>query len=842
MLKKYKKEISIFLLATAFYFSLGILYSYCLGLYNFWNVLFDVDTPRVLEDLTVFTANHYRATVHPLFVILFQPVCKILGYFFRDNALSCLFIQSVFASISLVSVYSVLKKFNLKNNTIMLLTVLFGTSFGQIVFSSNIETYIFAQGLLALMWVFAAVKMDKELKLLDYIILTLLGVGSLAVTLTNVVQFIIVLFFVVTLNKKNKNRIVLTIIVGMSALTLSVFLACIQNLIWQSAPNFFTKNVTDLITGTSEENLYIEKGFSEKKVLNIVNVLFGYSFYVTNLYLPKTGVYLTFKYSVITNVFSIICTITFIVMNVWYIFKTRLNIMKDKLYYALLVALLFNICLHLFYGNSIAFLYVCHFNFLLILLLGYLVDKLEIKLFNNKIINIFSIGIVIVMSLRGIVMMYLTLLPRFNPVEHLRILPFLIILILLIVAVMFIFDKKIYKLISSLAILLLMFGFYSIINYDKKEDNCDIICEYENEFNIYEKQLKELKNAFMIESYEDTENPIGVYFFGMADRNKMVYKNGKLLDAYTGEVIKEFNFDYEKIIPNMYTVILKDGDNVYRITENENGVYLYTNNQEEELTLGSKINLPEYEDKKYSEVLKVLHQEVLFNIDGSEPKPNIWGYTQAYYRDAMMVVKVLEYSDNTNLILDWVDNLIKVYDNSRASDINEPDNLGELLYIIGATKANNKDLVKKIVKEISVLKDDQNHISGMVDGVIQTYYPTSLAIYGAEKLGIDIDLDYPLVDDAYGKLTWYMEHKVESSLVQTSSFYPYINWGFYHYSGYGKLFILDEIYPLTYEGGNDYLDHKQENECFVSEYYCEKDLYLSHAWTASEMYLMLKDY
>lgn len=840
---KYKKEISIFLIGFIAYFTLGLLYSYYLGTYNFWNVLFDIDTPRVFEDLTVFSGSHYRATVHPLFVLFFQPICKILGFILKDCALGCLLVQGCFAAISLVAVYIILKKLKLSNRSCNLLTVLFGTSFGQIVFSSNIETYIFAQGLLTLLWVFAAYKIDKEYSLIDYVILTILGVCSIAVTLTNVVQFIIVLFFGLMINKKVKNGFFKTIIVGISALSLSVLLASVQNIIWPSAPNFFTKNITDFIYHTSEESLYVDSSFNINKVINILNVTFSYSFNLGSLYIPRTGVYLTFNYSNIINIISIIIGIAFLVLNVYYVIKTKFDLKNDKLYYALLCTLLFNVVFHLFYGNSIAFLYVCHFNFILILLLGYIISKLNIKIFENRIINNSLIVLIIANAIRLCLVMFILLLPKYNPVEHFRIIPFLILLISLILLCCFLFDKKTIKIISIIISIIFIVGSYYLVNNINKLDDCDELCDYKMKLDKYEKQLKEMKNSFMIETYEDTDEAIGVMFFGMADRHKMIYKAGKLYDAKTEEVIKEFDYDEEIIIPNDYTVVLKNNDDIYKIVENEKGIYLYDNDSVETLSEGNvKINLPTFEDYKYSEILRVLHQEILFNVDGNEPKPNIWGYTQAYYRDAMLVTKVFEETNNTDILLDWVNDIEKIYDNSRSTEIDEADNLGELLYIIGATGADREDLVNKIIKEIYRLKDNDNHISGMVDGYVQTYYPTLLALYGGQKLGIDIDLDYPTIDDGYARLTWYSDYKVAASNSQDSSYYPYINWGFYHYSPYGRLFILDELYPLTYEGGEDNPNYKVENECFISDFYCEKDMYIAHSWSASEMFLMLIGY
>lgn len=836
-----KECLIIFFVSMIIYFGLGLLFSYYFGIYKYWNVLFDMDTPRVFGDLTSFNYNHYRAAVHPLFILFFQPLCKIINLVLNDYIISGLLIQSIMASISVICVYKILKKFKLNRKLCFLLTCFFGLSFGQMIFSSSIETYIFAQALLLLMWLFFSHKNDRELSLFDYVIIVILGIFSISITVTNFFQFLIVLFFLVFTNKKIKNRFFITFIILFLTVSISVFLANVQNILWPSAPNFFTKTITDLINKNSEETLYISKQLGSNNFINIFNATFAYSFNFSRIYYLKTGAFMFFENSKVINYFSLVLAVLFIFINIKFMVKNKVN--DNKIYYSLLLSLAFNWGLHLFYGNGSTFLYICHFNFLVFLIIGYIFSKTKINRFENSKVFIFILVFVIALFIRNVISVFILLLPRFNTIEHFRFVNIIILFVFSLVLVFLIFKNK--KVITTLIIIIFMFfiGLYKFINYNNVPNICDEYCEWNKKFEKYSYQLKELKNEFMIESYEEREEPIGVMYFGMADRRKMVYKNGKLIDGKTHEIIRQFDYDEELIIPNEYTVILKKDGTLYRITEDKNGVYLYTNNDKEKLSEGNiKLNLPDFSDRKYSEILKVLHQEILFNIDGSEPKPNVFGYKQAYYRDAMLVSMALETTNNVSVLNNWVRKLDKIYDNSRSDDIDETDNLGELLYIIGATGVDRPDLIDRIQREIRRLKDENGYISGMVDGQIQTYYPTLLAIFGAKKAGIDVNLSYPINDDAYAKLTWYSDYRVQTNILYSGSLYPYLSWGFYHYSGYGKLFMLDEIYPLTYEGGENSPDYKLDKLCFISDYYCEHDLYISHLWTASEMLLFLKDF
>ena len=97
----------------------------------------------------------------------------------------------------------------------------------------------------------------------------------------------------------------------------------------------------------------------------------------------------------------------------------------------------------------------------------------------------------------------------------------------------------------------------------------------------------------------------------------------------------------------------------------------------------------------------------------------------------------------------------------------------------------------------------------------------------------------PEKDDGYAKLTWYYDNKIASNNNIESKYFPYLNWAFYHYSPYTPLYVLDEIYPLSYEADETNSNIIIENECFVSEYYCKEKVYLAHMWHASEMFLFL---
>ena len=79
-IEKYRTELLIVLISFFIYFFMGSFLTYYLQTYKFVNVLLDLDTPRVFLDLSSRVGNHYRTTVHPLFIVSFQPIVYILKH------------------------------------------------------------------------------------------------------------------------------------------------------------------------------------------------------------------------------------------------------------------------------------------------------------------------------------------------------------------------------------------------------------------------------------------------------------------------------------------------------------------------------------------------------------------------------------------------------------------------------------------------------------------------------------------------------------------------------------------------------------------------------------------
>ena len=201
MIAKYKKEIILFLSSFILVFCIGLLLTYYFDSI-YYDIMFDFDIPRIFEDLTLINGNHYRTSVHPLFVIMFQPLVLFFTMILKDAKLVVVLLQSFLTAANIFT--KTLGKITKNKNLKILLTFMFIFSWPELIFGSAIETYIYAQFFLIILWLYAFMRLDKKLNLYDYILLGVLGVTSLGVTLTNVVQnFFSYVFIILTASSKN---------------------------------------------------------------------------------------------------------------------------------------------------------------------------------------------------------------------------------------------------------------------------------------------------------------------------------------------------------------------------------------------------------------------------------------------------------------------------------------------------------------------------------------------------------------------------------------------------------------------------------------------------------------
>lgn len=335
--------------------------------------------------------------------------------------------------------------------------------------------------------------------------------------------------------------------------------------------------------------------------------------------------------------------------------------------------------------------------------------------------------------------------------------------------------------------------------------------------------------------------PERFFLFGMGGRDKLVYQAGRLWDARTGRTVREWAVADDLIVPPAYTVrlTLRAGGQVL-IEEDETGVWLTEGGARTALSR-SPVSLPTFAGSRYAPVLRVLHQELLVNVVGGRPVPNLFVYRKPWHRDAAMMAMAFERTGNLGVVRDWALGLRDPYDRNNKG-VAEPDNLGQVLYLV-ALAGGGKDhpAVKAVLAELPKVTRDR-HLIGKSDFAEHPVYQTKWLRFGLQALKLPADaFAVPAVADSYSPLVWWAETDKHTPTAKRhkSANYPYLSWADDHFYNERTGLVGDQDYPLTWEAKASEADYPAIRP--LSAAYADKRLAAPHTWHAAEMFLLLLD-
>lgn len=326
------------------------------------------------------------------------------------------------------------------------------------------------------------------------------------------------------------------------------------------------------------------------------------------------------------------------------------------------------------------------------------------------------------------------------------------------------------------------------------------------------------------------------FLFGMGDREKYIYRNCSLIRYKDNKILYAWNNCKEEFLYDEYTVVLTRGDGEKTVLkETEDGFYI-----DDKCICASKINLPSFEEYKYPKQLRILHHEVLINIIDEKPVPNYFVYDKPWYRDSAMMGMVLKATDNLHLIKDWVMSITELYDKNNAGNC-EPDNLGQLLYLISLVSDKSHPMVYKAIEEAKRIAEN-GLLTGLTDFNNHQIYSTLWMILAMKELGIENDfLSVPQEFDSYARMFWMDREGIERETPfenNYDSLYPYLWWAVKHFENEP----IDEeflkiTYPMSWE--QEASQAKYEGIRQLSQIYADNKFSAPHTWHASEMFLYL---
>lgn len=114
------------------------------GGYSYLNAALNADHERVIGDLTVVNAYHGRTDVHPLFVLLLNPVGVLFTKAFGSQLTAAVLMNSVAGALCVVMTKAFLRRAGLSELIAVLFAAILGLSSTHIFFGSTPETWIFA--------------------------------------------------------------------------------------------------------------------------------------------------------------------------------------------------------------------------------------------------------------------------------------------------------------------------------------------------------------------------------------------------------------------------------------------------------------------------------------------------------------------------------------------------------------------------------------------------------------------------------------------------------------------------------------------------------------------------
>lgn len=347
---------------------------------------------------------------------------------------------------------------------------------------------------------------------------------------------------------------------------------------------------------------------------------------------------------------------------------------------------------------------------------------------------------------------------------------------------------------------------------------------------------------------------LAFFLFGMGDRLKLIYRDGRLINALTGNIEEQWNVKQAVIVPSEYFVALELTDNssgqpnTVQIREDENGVWIVQTGKRPKLIPGTRspLILPRFATNAYGPVLRVLHQEVLINVINGRPVPNFLVYAKPRYRNATLMAKVMRETGNLRLIRDWIMAIRDPFDRN-SHGVAEADNPGQVLYLASLVSDKTHPVVQMALDSVKRFRQGK-FISGQTDAAEHPVFQTKWLKYGLKSLGLPDPYVIPNQYDSYSSLFWwdYTDKHVPGKTFAEKDSDPNLDlmWAEDHFFARtgtpehrGMVSNLD--YPLSWE--QNARNAHYPGLTVLDKGLVKQKLVFPQTWHAAEMFLLLLD-
>ena len=608
--KKVKRNSWILFVIFLFVYLVGgVLLSYNYNFKENLDLIFSSDSARVIDDYSQILAGHYRITVHPLFVLLFQPIILALKGITMNEILAIVVFSSVVGALAVLLMYRFVALFQRNTKTCSILSLIYGFSFGALVFNCSIEVYGVAALSLLFLWYQVAKVLKSKWGPNTTIWLYVAAILTISITVTNYAVFLIACLVLLLSKKASFKKIFL---INLAAILTVLGLSFYQQAVWHSPAV-----ITDVLTHAEEkETEFIKLDAPLTMIKNVIRD----DYYNSLISSPvgtmkiKHGMMVFNQVSLASKILTTVMYLILLIFMFWHRKKDRL------INGGLILTLICFSCLHLFYGNEYPFLYSLHFLYLIIGLIG--INFVDEKKKSCRYFLSFFVIYFVVMLLMNIInfrKLIGIVASRISPnifSDNLSMIGqiALTVGIILVIAVFISIigwnvikiarerkvnsekafsAKRIMAIICSVFAILTMFIAIESTDYyqeffwmdfrpiefsasEKAEimTKEDTFMSYKEKAADYQEEYEKYKESLQEESSGQTPNAT-IYIFD-EDGQNIVYVNGELRYGDTGKTIARLSVIDQVIVPSEHLVIVNTWNEKYiAVQESEDGVHVY---------------------------------------------------------------------------------------------------------------------------------------------------------------------------------------------------------------------------------------------------------------------------
>ena len=357
--------------------SYRIVYSTVYSEHN--DILFQLDHIRGIRDIAIFSAAHKRTHVHPIYVLLVNPIGSGLAHLVPQKTAAIL-LNALIGAASVGLAFVFFKIFNRNALNALLLSVIFGFSMSQLVFGAIPETASLSICSLILTYTLFLVSLRTATADLRYWIPV--GILSLGATITNFTQTAICFAVVVCVHAGCERKIFklvrrVGVYIG-AVLALTALAALAQKAIYPTSTLFFdVTTMTREVAGTAGQRIFEDPmlvvGLLAKHffLVNLAAPL-PFSYFLPGKELPSITFAITWDYLVVGWVAAGM-GVAFICKGISKgLFSNGCN---RPFFIGILLCVLFNMALHSIYymrDQQVLelFLYTGNFTFLVLMFAG----------------------------------------------------------------------------------------------------------------------------------------------------------------------------------------------------------------------------------------------------------------------------------------------------------------------------------------------------------------------------------------------------------------------------------------------------------------------------------------